>query len=337
MSRQPIAVLTADVHYDLKTLEVADKAMNIIIDKANELQVPVIVAGDFTTNKAHMRSEVVRRSIETFKRCRITPIIITGNHDKDNERSAYYAHALEYLRPYTTIIDSVAVNHIPHWTLIPYQHDLANLRIYLKDFATRNIIMHQGIAGTDAGEYIQDRTALIKEDLAGRRVISGHYHKRQTFELPKGGQFDYIGNPYTLTFGEANDPDKGYQILYDDGSLEFVPTNLRRHAIFDFEASQIEEDVEGPLSDETENLILWIKVHGTKAELSKIDKKLVSQCFMIKQDFKLDLIPVEVETNIEDNRVDKLSQAELLDETIDSMSNTDNPTKERLKLLWKDL
>ena len=97
--------------------------------------------------------------------------------------------------------------------------------------------MHQGIKKSGQSDII-DPTALHAEDVAGLRIISGHYHRRETIPLPDGSTIaSFIGSPYTLTFGEANDPEKGFQILYDDGSLEFVPTNLRKHVIIEYDAN----------------------------------------------------------------------------------------------------
>ena len=39
--KKPVAVIISDVHYSLKTLELADAAMRLAIAKANNLDVPV--------------------------------------------------------------------------------------------------------------------------------------------------------------------------------------------------------------------------------------------------------------------------------------------------------
>jgi hypothetical protein len=45
-NKYPIAVIISDVHYNINTLEVADKAMRMAINRANILNIPLIVAGD---------------------------------------------------------------------------------------------------------------------------------------------------------------------------------------------------------------------------------------------------------------------------------------------------
>jgi hypothetical protein len=86
--------------------------------------------------------------------------------------------------------------------------------------------MHQGFKGAFMGEYVVDKTSIDPSEVADYNVITGHYHRRQ-----KIGTVQYIGTPYTITFAEAHDPEKGYQLLLEDGSLRFVPLNLRRHII----------------------------------------------------------------------------------------------------------
>jgi len=332
-TNKTLAVLTADVHYNINTLKVADAAMNLAIEKANELQVPLIVAGDLHDSKAHMRGECVAAMLKTFSKCVITPIILVGNHCKIHEKSE--THSLEFLRHIATIVDKPVKNLIPYWCFMPYQHDTKVIKDYLETVKCKNVIMHQGIAGSYSGEYIQDRTALKQEDLAGFRVISGHYHRRQTIKLPNNGTFDYVGNPYTLTFSETNDPDKGFQILYDDGSLEFIPTYLRRHKVI--EVTEKNLGTFG-ISHQTTSDLYWIKAKGSREWLSTLSKDTIEKELGIcGWSFKLDLIPTETNSTLSEENVNNSSHPELLDNLIDSMTNLEQDQKTRLKTIWKDL
>ena len=69
MNKHPIAVLISDVHYNLQNLKVADAAMNLAIDKALDLGIDLIVAGDLHDTKANLRGECVSVMRKTFKRC----------------------------------------------------------------------------------------------------------------------------------------------------------------------------------------------------------------------------------------------------------------------------
>jgi DNA repair exonuclease SbcCD nuclease subunit len=360
---KPIAVLISDVHYNLQTLPLADAAMRQAISKANELDIPLIVAGDLHDTKANMRAECVNAMIETFNMCRTKCYIIRGNHDALNEKSE--AHSIGFLNRLGEVEDldksnwdnyvsepAVVVVDQPNFFndlgafngnsvhLIPYHHDVSQLRKYLSTVDKGStIIMHQGIQGSNSGEYIQDKSAITKEDVADFRVISGHYHARQDIKTgrpQKGavGLFSYVGNPYTLNFGEASDPEKGFQILMNDGSLEFVPTDLRRHCSFTCDTLFLNDTRKATLPGLKAEDLLWVKVLGSKEELLTVTKTKIANKLQLTQDFRLDLIPTDTETQSPAD-TKQLTSGELLDKLIDSLSNTTDERKTRLKELWR--
>lgn len=336
-NKKPTAVLISDIHYNINTLTLADAAMRQAIETANQLGVTLVVAGDLHDTKANMRGECVNAMIETFKLCERPPVILVGNHDRLNEKAP--THSLNFLAPYAMIIDEHKYLH-PIAYMIPYHHDSA-------DFAdaTRNapkgalIICHQGVQGSLPGDYVQDKSAVKTKFLGGLRVISGHYHTRQTINLPSGGTWDYIGNPYSINYAEANDPPKGYQVLYDDESLEFKPTNLRKHVVIDYSRVLKTPEWDLMLTDHCTKLgqddLVWVKVRGTKESLQSVTKDKVGR-LIGKDSFRLDLIPTDTTTQVPDARLN-LSQGPLLDSLIDSLSNTSDNRKNRLKSLWKAL
>lgn len=334
---RPVAVLISDVHYNIHTLPLADAAMRQAIDKANSLGVDLIVTGDIHDSKANIRGECVNTMIETFKQYQVKgvrPMVLRGNHDALNEKSK--EHSLGFFQKLAYVVTE------PDWQeglyLFPYEHDNVVLKKQLKEIPKGSIvIMHQGLTGSNMGDYIQDKSAITKEDVAGFRVISGHYHTRQTIDLPNGGKWDYIGNPYTLGFGEANDPEKGFQILYNDGSLEFIPTNLRKHVIIKADLSKdTEEWSSGPIrAGGGVNDIVWVKFKGTREQISRLNRIEWLKEKGIPQNSK-----ITYEYTDQDIRQVKsggnISQPELLDSIIDNIEGTEE-YKQRLKKKWRDL
>lgn len=344
----PVAVIISDIHYSVPTLALADAALRQAINKANELHVPLIIAGDLHDTKANMRGECVNALLKTFSTSKTMMHLIIGNHDKINEKSL--DHSLNFLKSnkvnliekpqyiYTTISSARAVK------LFPYYSDPNELRAEISVLPKDTIlIMHQGVSGSNSGEYIQDKSAITKEDVKGFRVISGHYHTRQTIDLPQGGSWDYIGNPYTLNFGEANDPEKGFRILMSDGSLEFVPTNLRKHVVLECNLEDSNNDGNfNILSLSSADHIKYddlvrVKITGPSSHLNSplCSKNSLSRILKIKQDFRLELIPLDSKGQV--SEVKNLTQTELLDAIIDNMTNTSVETKVRLKQMWKTL
>lgn len=335
--RKPIAVLISDIHYSLINLELADTAMRMAIDEANNLDVPLIVAGDLHDTKANLRGECVNAMLDTFKQCDIMAYILRGNHDALNEKSK--EHSLNFLHQIglnVVIVDKpTGIRGVGR--AFPYYHDVNELREELKMEPKGNlIIMHQGVQGSNMGDYVQDKSAITKEDVAGLRVISGHYHARQTIDLPDSGKWDYIGNPYTLSFGESYDPPKGFQLLHSDGSLEFIPTNLRKHVIIKADLStNTEEWSSGPImAGNGINDLVWVKISGTKEQISRFNRIAWLKDKGILQNVRLDLIPIDSTTTAPKQQ---LSQNELLDALIDSQMTTTKEMKVRIKELWKGM
>jgi DNA repair exonuclease SbcCD nuclease subunit len=345
---KPKAVLIADVHYSLPTLQLADAAMRQAIVSANTLDIPLIVAGDLHSTKANLRGECVNAMLETFATCKTLTCIIRGNHDAVNEKSS--ENSLNFLaKEYNAEEEApeILVVNSPRFLndlgamqgmsihLIPYHHDVAQLRSYLnKVDKGSTIIMHQGLQGANLGDYVQDKSAITHDDVKDFRVISGHYHARQDIKTgrpQKGavGLFSYIGNPYTLTFGEANDPAKGYQILMDDGTLQFVPTNLRKHVVIEIDADKPTP----PLTPVNHEDLVWVKIKGSREELASINKTFVQSRLELPGCFKLDLIPTDSATQAP-SQARTMTKDALLDSLIDS-ATPGIAQRERLKQLWR--
>lgn len=338
---KPIAVIISDVHYNLTTLEVADKAMRQAIIRANTLNVPLVVCGDLHDSKANIRAECISAMIETFKLCSKTPYILRGNHDQVNEKSE--EHALNFLERYAIVVDTNCYYEELESYLIPYQHDPNEMRRILKSVLPGSrIIMHQGLQSALAGDYIQDKSAIAHDDVKDFRVISGHYHTRQDIKTGRPqqgavGLFSYVGNPYTLNYAEANDPPKGFQILMDDGTLEFVPTNLRKHVVIAATCTEPCRVVRfGEDRNWNKNDLVWVKIQGATENLQSLTKQIVASMFNLEQDFRLDLITTQSETDL-NIPTQNLTQDQLLDTIIEQTTNISDEQKARLKDLWKSL
>lgn len=316
--------------------------MRMAVDKANELKVPLIVAGDLHDTKANLRGECVNAIIETFETSKVPTYVLIGNHDKINEKSE--DHSLNFLKGRCKLVSTPLYNSDPGLWLIPYYHDPEHLKYDLAGIAkikdvTKTLIMHQGVENSNSGHYFQDKSALPKECFADFRVISGHYHTRQDIKCgrpQKGsiGLFSYIGNPYTLNFGEANDPPKGFQILHGDGSLEFVPTGLRKHVKLSIEVSQLGLMNRESISVDPADIVM-VQVSGDSESLARLTKEKIARFLELAQDFRLDLISTDAIQK--DQIAVNQTQPETLDSIIDAVSGLTKERKERLKSKWKNL
>ena len=267
--KKPVAVLTSDIHFSLSTLDLATAVFKMALEKAAKLKVPLYDLGDITNDKANLRAEVMNELLALMhyaKNLKVPVTLLVGNHSLINERSE--ANALEFLSPYAYIASEAQDDD--GIILLPYQSNSKDITRCLELKGSNKLIFaHQGLTGALPGHYTMDHSAVSKTALpANITVFSGHYHNGQTINLPNGGTWTYVGNPYTLTFGEANDTPKGFIVLYDDNSFDRIPCNLRKHVV----AERTIETVKDPIPNLNPDDLLWLKVKGTATELAIVYK-----------------------------------------------------------------
>jgi DNA repair exonuclease SbcCD nuclease subunit len=286
--------------------------------------------GDTLDTKAVIRAEIANRLIELLESTPVEVIINTGNHDLLNSESK--ESSLNFLRPYATVVSSPTTTQ--GLNIIPYQNNTENFLTALNKFPKGSVVIgHQGTLGGNMGEYVQDKSAFDYKLASNYKVFLSHYHS--FYEL---GTTVSIGSPYTINFAEAKDPEKGFLVVYDDGSYDRVLTNLRRHHVIEMTCAEIKGyaqacAMEHPLYYVKPEDLLWLKITGSKSELSTISKKQLG-VIIGKEDFKLDLLPTENETTTPVSK--NLTNAETLDKLIDELSDTVDE-KQRLKTMWRQI
>jgi DNA repair exonuclease SbcCD nuclease subunit len=329
-----IAVLISDIHFNVNTLNLAYEVTLQAVKKANQLEIPLIVAGDLHDTKANLRAECIEKMLDVFSKCNELIYFLRGNHDSINEKSK--EHALVFLESQGSVIKNNTVIRVngKDLYLIPYEHDVEVLKEHLKTIPKGStLIMHQGVKSADSGDYIQDKSAIDIELLKDFRCISGHYHNRQNIE-----NFSYLGNPYTLTFGEANDRKKGFSVLKEDGKLQFIPTNLREHYIFHCEMldnGNWQITGKKPIEDVTSKDLVRCKFIAKKAILQNLTKE---QMYDILEIPNTTFLKAEFEQIPEINSDVKLdiskTNNELLDYLIDELNKENS---DDLKNLWRNI
>lgn len=331
---KPKVVLISDLHFTPATLHQATASLLAAMARARCLNVALIIAGDTLDSKDIIRGSCANRLISLLADANdIAIYLMVGNHDLLNEKST--EHSLNFLKPYVNVIDSPEYITALDLYLIPYQTDSAELKTTLSHIESgATLIMHQGVQTANMGHYVQDKTSLPPEAFADFRVISGHYHRRQDIKCGrprKGaiGLFSYIGNPYSLSFGEAQDGNKGFQVLMDDGILEFQALNLRKHVVIET-STKFWRDIERPNPED----LVWLKIEGPRSQLAEIKKSEVAK-FIGHSNFKLDLIPTDTSAKVQEAQ--KLSGEDLFDSLITGLDGEDEDYKNYLKLLWREV
>ena len=330
----PTAVLISDIHFTVATLDLASKSLSMARDKAFQLNVPLIICGDTLDSKAVMRAECVNALLDilSYKSYNnVDTMILVGNHDLLNEKGT--DHSLRFLETHCAIIDKPTFSKALNLYLFPYMGDKEQLQKALNSTPKGStIIMHQGVQSAYMGHYVQDKTSLPKEAFQGYRVISGHYHKAQNINCGDS-TYTYLGNPYTLSYGEALDGPKGFNVLNSDGSLTFIPTGLRKHIVLE----RTQYDLLDPVSNYNPGDLVQLKVVGSGIELEKLDKNEIGQKLFGHSLFKFDKISYDLPKILNEAIKDKnLNDSEMLDHIIDTTSESER-IKTHLKSLWREL
>lgn len=315
-------VLISDIHFNINTLKEAEASLRQAIKTSDNLGYTLIICGDLNDTKAIIRAEVANKLLEILStRNKSNTIILIGNHDLINEKGK--EHSLNFLDPYATII-----NEPFEWGgyhLIPYQTSLEVFRGIIKGIPEGStIVMHQGVQGAFMGDYMQDKTSVHIDELKAFKVYSGHYHRHQNI-----GTVTYIGNPYTLSFGEANDSSKGFLVLDEHERMTKVPTKLRRHHVIE------RDNTDFLVADHSvkPNDLLWLKIKGKSEWLSTLSKEELGKQYIGHNNFRLDLIPTDEKQEITETPKAPL---EVLDLVIES-SGASEERKTSLKKLAKEL
>lgn len=338
---EPLAVLISDIHFSLSTIDVASIALKDALGTAEKLKVPLILCGDTNDTKAIIRAEVANALIDCLKAAEVPVYILVGNHDLINEKGK--EHGLKYLAPYAHIISEpteVMVDHHPVF-MVPYQSTPEAFTEAMRNFKGGIVIMHQGVNGAFMGDYIQDKSAIMP-DFEGTKVFSGHYHRHQTV-----GDVTYIGNPYSLSFGEANDGPKGYLVINADGSYKQNVLNLRKHHIIDVPAYELKTIVDhrdqlsqfSKYKDIPLGSPIRLRVTGVhKSDMKFFTKPLVGLALFGHENFNMELVEKESSTTLDKipDYSGKEGNEKLFDTLIDVL-DIDVTLKASLKVTWRKL
>lgn len=320
----PLFIIISDLHFSHININQSAYALTCALLKAEELRVPLIIAGDLNDTKAIIRAEVANELIRILKNSKCKIYLLVGNHDLINEKGK--EHGLHYLQDYVEIVDSPKRIYLygQDITFIPYQSTPDDFIKIVKETCHPGdlLVMHQGIREAFMGDYILDKSAVSTDVVAKFTCFSGHYHRHQTI-----GTVTYVGNPFTMSFGEANDPPKGFLVVYKDGHFSQETLNLRKHVVLEVDATCLIKLTDNFSKDD----FIWIKLKGSASDLENVTRAEL-KVILGFENFKFDKICIQNNTNI--HMVDQISGEEILDKLIDNLKDSVQK-KKQLKVLWR--
>lgn len=293
MNAKPKYLLINDIHISKDDLQGFTDNWVEMLDVCRERGIrTVLLGGDLWQSRSSQTLDVlltVDWAIKAARRHNIDLVIAEGNHCKvDQEAVEGYSHVFA-AHPNVAVVDEYAVcelskdirvimmSYFPEGGSFPER--LERIADDMCDGQFQNILyIHEGINGGLSQPNDKDLSPSLFK--AFDKVLVGHYHDRK--KIP-GTNIEYIGSSRQHNFGE--DEEKGYTILYSDGSTEFVKnqTNVRYRTI-DIQAGETGEELEKELVrlKKEGRYRVKVRVHCQPSEAAGIDKRQLLEAGAVK-------------------------------------------------------
>lgn len=249
----------------------------------------ILFGGDLVLSRASQTLDILLAIYDVFSNCQqkgIKVTLINGNHCKVNQ---------EAKRGYCDIFDSFSnVRVINEWGEVKFSEDLSvgmisyfpengsflekldelEKYIFKIPYKYRLLLIHEGISGVLSMPTDQD----VNPKVFSRwdKVLVGHYHNRC---IIPGTNIEYIGSSRQHNFGE--DEEKGYTILYNDGTQEFIKNKANtRFMVLDVPIEKVNIHLKDRLDEvKTDGKYkVKVRIHCDTAEANNINKNELIQC-----------------------------------------------------------
>lgn len=288
--KKAVALLINDIHVSKDNIAEFhknwDEALNICQSNGIEY---LIVGGDMWMSRSSQTLNTllaVREAIlKATKQYNLYVIIANGNHDLvDQEALLGYNHifsdyeSVEVIGEYTEIdlsdeFSLYIMSYFPENG--SFIERLSSLQQnYSIDDKEKNVLyIHEGIRGGLATPSDDELPANIFKSFDS--VLVGHYHNRK--QIP-GTQIEYIGSSRQHNFGE--DEEKGYTILYSDGSTKFIKNEVnQRYKVIEVDVADMDDDFMNMLAEiKTDSRYkVKVRVKCDSAQSSAINKQKLAE------------------------------------------------------------
>lgn len=244
--KKPVKLLYADKHLKLSNYDLVKDITKQEIKLAKKLKVDVVGLGDELVSRQAQPLFVLSGFgilHQLYVDASINRTCIVGNHCKvDYTSESNYLDEFKY-HPNMKIVDTTYYEDIEGLRLhyVAYFDERVNYKDYLKkaikniDKSKYNILLTHVLfnGGINNGGEEFSGSKLNLEDFADfDKVLSGHIHDRAHHK-----NFYYIGSCYQNNFGEDNE--KGFTILYDDGSHELINSEFLEYHIIKIDLDKV--------------------------------------------------------------------------------------------------
>ena len=281
--KTPYALLIADTHCGKETTEAFVRNWQEAISICREKNIHrVFFAGDLVLSRAAQTLDILLAIHDVLAHCKdagIEVVMINGNHCKVNQEAIRgYCHVFDSfsnVRVVDTFFEIPVADGV-YVGLIPYFPEQGSFIEKLQQLEAhsfghtakcRILILHEGIRGGLGEPTENELPARIfsKWD----RVLVGHYHNRNRI----APNIEYIGSSRQHNFGE--DEEKGYTIIYTDGTHEFVKNKVNiRYKVLDVPVERAGLHLMDELReiDAGGRYKVKVRVHAPQTAMKSVDK-----------------------------------------------------------------
>ncbi|MDR1459093.1 MAG: phosphoesterase [Bacteroidales bacterium] len=309
------ALLMNDVHVSKDNISEFHKNWDEALSICDREDISdLIIGGDLWESRASQTLNVllaVREALIKAKRAGIFVTIAAGNHCKvDQELIVSYSHIFSEYSDVTIIDEFACYNyqsvHLYTMSYFPENGSFIDRFNVLKEKLDNSVInilyIHEGINGALANVSDKELPTNIFSEFD--KVLVGHYHNRCKI---KGTNIEYIGSSRQFNFGE--DEEKGYTILFDDGSAKFVKNQVNiRYKVVEVAQSELDDDFYDEVAEITKDPLYRVKakIICKEEEASLIDQKQLLNAGISKIDIiSEDILPEKISSSGLDSKFDK--------------------------------
>lgn len=281
----PCLLLLNDIHISKDNIPAFKANWQEAIDICRKMDVKEIaIGGDLFFSRAAQTLDVllaVHDALLTAAEHGIHVTIAEGNHDKVNqENERGYCHVFDQHSNVLVCDEYVSLplgddcRFVLHMMgYFPEDGSFCTRLDRLKEEALdpkrlNFLYIHEGINGALAQPNDKELPAKIFEEFD--KVFVGHYHNRTIIDKTR---IEYIGSSRQHNFGE--DEEKGYTVIYTDGSHEFIKNHANtRYRVIDVAAERAGLHLMDELReiDADGRYKVKVRVHAPQAAMKSVDK-----------------------------------------------------------------
>ena len=281
----PCLLLLNDIHISKDNIPAFKANWQEAIDICRKMDVKEIaIGGDLFFSRAAQTIDVllaVHDALLTAAEHGIHVTIAEGNHDKVNqENERGYCHVFDQHSNVLVCDEYVSLplgddcRFVLHMMgYFPEDGSFCTRLDRLKEEALdpkrlNFLYIHEGINGALAQPNDKELPAKIFEEFD--KVFVGHYHNRTIIDKTR---IEYIGSSRQHNFGE--DEEKGYTVIYTDGSHEFIKNQANtRYRVIDVAAERAGLHLMDELReiDADGRYKVKVRVHAPQAAMKSVDK-----------------------------------------------------------------